>query len=388
MTSRSGTTWLVAARELRQGLRSRSFRIVTALLVAAVAAAVLIPAAVGGRDEPDAVGVVGTVDPRTELVITTAARIAGVDVRPVSLGNLQAAEQGLRDGELEAVLIPGREVLIARTPAEGTTVSGAELSGALVLADGLVGGQAAEQKPSEDLPIRGLDPPLTDLSVRLTGLAVTIAIYMIILLYGSRISTAVSEEKASRVVEVLMAAVRPWQLLLGKVIGIGLLALGQALAILVTFVVLGSLVGSSLIRGASFEVVAVGTLWIVVGYIFYCTAYAAAGALVDKPSDAYNASMPVQVPLIVSYVLSFTVLYGTDVYGFYWFMAFFPPTAPVAMPVLVAIGVAQPWQVGVAVALSLVATVGMAWAAGRIYGQAILHSGSRLKLMQAIRKAG
>jgi ABC-2 type transport system permease protein len=387
MTSRSGTTWLVAARELRQGLRSRSFRIVTALLVAAVAAAVLIPAALDGRDEPDAVGVVGTVDPQTELVITTAARMAGVDVRPVSVDSLEAAEQGLRDGELEAVLIPGREVLIARTPAEGTAVSGAELSGALVLADGLVSDQAAEQKPSEDLPIRGLDPPLTDLSVRLTGLAVTIAIYMIILLYGSRISTAVSEEKASRVVEVLMAAVRPWQLLLGKVLGIGLLALGQALAILVTFVVLGSLVGSSLIRGASFEVVAVGTLWIVVGYIFYCTAYAATGALVDKPSDAYNASMPVQVPLIVSYVLSFTVLYGTEVYGFYWFMAFFPPTAPVAMPVLVAIGVAQPWQVAVAVALSLVATVGMAWAAGRIYGRAILHSGSRLKIMQALRKA-
>ena len=125
---------------------------------------------------------------------------------------------------------------------------------------------------------------------------------------------------------------RPSQLLIGKVLGLGILALGQALAILVTFVALSALVGSGLVHSASFEVVAVGTLWIVVGYAFYCTAYAAAGSLVNKPSDAYNVSFPVQVPLIVSYILTFTVLYGSSVYGFYWFLSYFPPTAPVPCP--------------------------------------------------------
>jgi ABC-2 type transport system permease protein len=235
------------------------------------------------------------------------------------------------------------------------------------------------------LPIRGLTPPLTDLAARLTGLAMSIAIYMIILLYGSRITVSVSEEKSSRVIEVLLAAVRPWQLLIGKVLGQGILAFGQAAAV-VTFVALGWLAGSSLIHGASLAVVGVGALWIVVGYAFYSTAYAAAGSLISKPSDAYNVSLPVQLPLIISYVLTFTVLYGNSVYGVYWFLAFFPPTAPVSMTVLVAVGAAHPWQVVLSLLLCVAATVGLAWVAGAIYGRAILHTGGRLKLRQALRR--
>ena len=147
--------------------------------------------------------------------------------------------------------------------------------------------------------------------------------------------------------------------------------------------------GSSLIHSASLQVVAVGALWIVVGYAFYCTAYAAAGSLVSKPSDAYNASLPVQLPLILSYILTFGVLYGDTVPGLYWFLAYFPPTAPISMTVLVAIGVAGPWQVALSVLLCLAATVLMAWLASRVYGRGILHRGSRLRWRrQALRRDG
>ncbi len=130
-----------------------------------------------------------------------------------------------------------------------------------------------------------------------------------------------------------------------------------------------------------------GALWVVVGYAFYCTAYAAAGSLVSKPSDAYNASLPVQLPLILSYILTFTVLYGSGVGALFWFLAFFPPTAPISMTVLVAIGVARPWEVALSLLLCVAATVGMARVAGAIYGRAILHSGARLKWRQALRRS-
>ncbi len=387
MNSWLATTWLIAARELRQGARAKSFRIVTALLVVAVAAAMLIPAAMHGHQSTQKVGVVGS-GPAAVLTVRTAARITGTAVRPVPFASRGEAEAALRDGELAAVLVPGREVLVPRTPYAGSAPDASSLEGALALAGGLIdsGGTAAAPTSSPSLPIRGLAPPLTGLNVRLTGLAVSIVIYMIILIYGVRITVGVSEEKSSRVIEVLLAAVRPSQLLLGKVLGLGLLALGQALAIVVTFIVLGMAVGSSLIHSASLEVVAVGAVWIVIGYGFYCTAYAAAGSLVTKPSDASNASVPVQLPLIASYVLTFTVLYGDSVYGFYWFLAYFPPTAPVSMTVLVAVGVAQPWQVALSMLVCVASTVLMAWVAARIYGRAILHTGSRLKWRQAWRR--
>jgi len=382
-----GTTWLIAARELRLGLRARSFRITTALLVVAVAAAILIPAAVHGHPKTHKVGVVGSTA-AAQLTVRTAARIYNATVQTVAFSDLAAAEAALRDGGVEVVLVPGREVLIARAPYAGVPATASSLEGALALAGGLVGhaGAVTAPAPAPSLPIRGLTPPLTGLSVRLTGLAISIVMYMIILLYGSRIAIGVSEEKQSRVVEVLLAAVRPTQLLLGKVIGLGALALVQALAILVTFVVLGEATGSSLLHSASLDVVAVGALWIVVGYAFYCTAFAAAGSLVTKASDATNVSMPVQLPLIASYILTFTVLYGDSVPAYYWFLAYFPPTAPVSMTVLVAMGAVEAWQVALSVVLTLAATVGMAWAAGRIYGHAILHTGSRLRWRQAWRR--
>jgi ABC-2 type transport system permease protein len=383
--------WLVAARELREGSRARSFRIVTLLLVLAVAAAVVIPAAMRGHHRIEKVGIVGGAEPAATDTVQTAARIAGVEVRTVRLANLGAAETQLRAGTLAAVLVAGHEVLVKQAPAPGTTAAGSSLSGALALAGGLArlsgAVPAGALSHGLSLPIRGLKPPLTDLSVRLTGLAMTLVVYMIILLYGSRITVGVSEEKASRVVEVLLAAVRPSQLLAGKVLGLGILAFAQALAIVVTFVVLGALVGSSLIHSASLEVVAVGALWVVAGYAFYCTAYAAAGSLVSKPSDAYNASLPVQLPLILSYILTFTVLYGSGVGALFWFLAFFPPTAPISMTVLVAIGVARPWEVALSLLLCVAATVGMARIAGAIYGRAILHSGARLKWRQALRRS-
>ena len=80
------------------------------------------------------------------------------------------------------------------------------------------------------------------------------------------------------------------------------------------------------------------------------------------------------------------MLYGDSVYGFYWFLAFFPPTAPVSMTVLVAVGVAQPWQVALSMLICVASTVLMAWVAARIYGRAILHTGSRLKWRQAWRR--
>ena len=123
------------------------------------------------------------------------------------------------------------------------------------------------------------------------------------------------------------------------------------------------------------------------GYAFYCTAYAAAGSLIDRQSDAYNASLPVQLPLIVAYMLSFTVIYADSVHPFYWFLAFFPPTAPISMTVLVAVGVPAPGTNGALPRCSaLAATVGMAWVAGTIYGRAILHTGGRLKLRQVLRR--
>jgi ABC-2 type transport system permease protein len=165
---------------------------------------------------------------------------------------------------------------------------------------------------------------------------VAILTYIILLTYGVRITIGVGEEKASRVVEVLLSTLRPVQLLAGKVIGMVLLAIGQIFAIVAVYLILGHAVGATAVRGASTNVVLAGALWLLLGYAFYCTAFAAAGSLISRQSDAYNAALPLQIPLILAYVLTYTVIYSTSVNTFFHVLAFIPFTAPVDMPVLVA----------------------------------------------------
>ena len=237
------------------------------------------------------------------------------------------------------------------------------------------------------LPVRGLEPPKTSLSARLTGLFTVIIVFILISVYGSQIALGIGEEKSSRVVEVLLSAVRPVQLLIGKVIGIGVLALSQAAGMVVVFIIAGFASGSSLVHGATLGVVIAGGAFIVLGYAFYCTAFAAAGSLVSRQSDVNSTILPVQLPLILTYALSYTVVYANGASTFYHVLGFLPPTAPIAMPVLYAAGDVPVWQVAVAAVLTAVGTAWMARIAVRIYSNSILRTGPRISFRQAIKES-
>ena len=150
------------------------------------------------------------------------------------------------------------------------------------------------------------------------------------------------------------------------------------------FLGLGAAVGSSLAHGAAPGIVIVGAVFLVFGYAFYCTAFAAAGSLVSRQSDVGTVILPVQVPLIIAYALSYTVIYANGANLFYKVLGFFPPTAPVAMPVLYAAGDVPAWQAAISAVLVALGTVWMARTAAAIYGRSILRTGSRVRLRQVL----
>jgi ABC-2 type transport system permease protein len=372
-------TWLVARRELRARTQAKSARVFTAILLVAVAAAVVIPALVSGGGAKR-IGVVGDDTAALRRTVMLAGRVLDTKVQAVPLPSVESGRAGLRDGSLEAVLVDGREVLVKQRAAQG--VSSAGETGARVLAQLAATGGKLPAQPSA-LPIRALEPPPPNLTPRLTGMGVIILIYLLIFVYGQRITQGVGDEKQSRVVEVLLATLRPTQLLAGKIIGIGLVAIAQVAAALAVFLLLGLAVGSDLVHGASGGVVAIGALWFVLGFAFYATAFAAAGSLLSRSSDAANVSFPLVIPLIAAYGISFSVLFG-HVSTFYRVLAFLPPTAPVAMPTVYAVGAASTLDIVVSAAITLAATVGMTWVGGLIYQRAIMRTGERVRLRQVL----
>lgn len=382
-------TWLVASREIRLRAKTRVFVITSVILLIAVALAVALPAILSGKSKAAKIGVVGGTTATITGIITQAGQLSGGQAVAVSEPNQAAAEAALRNGDLAAVLVPDKEIIVKQVPLGGVSGSVetlARLAGLSKLIQDVPGAANAVAQ-GVTLPVRGLQAPSTSLSSRLTGLFTIVVVWVLISVYGSQIALGIGEEKSSRVVEVLLSSVRPVQLLIGKVLGIGLLALTQAVGMVLVFIIAGFASGSNLVHGATLNVVIAGGVFMILGYAFYCTAFAAAGSLVSRQSDVNSTIMPVQLPLILAYALSYTVIYANGANAFYHVLGFLPPTAPIAMPVLYAAGDVPAWQVVIAAVLTAAGTVWMARIAVRIYSNSILRTGPRISFRQAIKES-
>jgi ABC-2 type transport system permease protein len=192
------------------------------------------------------------------------------------------------------------------------------------------------------------------------------------------------EEKSSRVVEVLLAAVRPIELLAGKVLGIGLVALAQAALIVAFTIGLARAVGSDLLHG-TVPVVLVSTLvWLVLGYAFYCWVYAAAGSMAERQDQAQSLAFPLSLPIIFGYIMALSVAGSGSPSTLFEVLAYLPPTAPFAVPVLVSLGRITVWEFAASAVISVVGTIGVARLATGIYRRAILRTGRRVRLRDVV----
>jgi ABC-2 type transport system permease protein len=379
----------MARREIDERVRAKSYAVTTAIMVLGVAAAVVIPALLGNSQTTAKVGLVGAADPPLRQAVLATGRVTGdrVDVSTIPSPAVASAE--LRSGALDVAVVDGREILLKKQPVSGSTSTDSTFAGALAELAGLVAKlppSAAESALTNGIaiPVRGLEPAPRSLTSRFTGLGVALVIYIVIFFYGMRITQSVGEEKTSRVVEILLATVRPTQLLMGKVIGFAAVAFAQILAAAATFGICGLAVGSDAVHGTAGGVVLIGVVWLVLGFALYSSAFAAAGSLITRQSDAANAALPLLVPLILAYSLSNSVLFN-GANTFYEVLAYIPWTAPIAMPTLFAIGAVSAWQMVASALLCLLATLVTARGAGVVYARSVMRTGVRVKLRQVLR---
>jgi len=385
---------LVALREIRERVRGRPFRIGTALILLAVAAAIIIPVLDHGASATEQVGVVGTSTHQLRAVVDATARRVGIAVHVVTEPSASAARGGLADGRLDVVLLGERAVVVSTldpTGASTTSRLASAVAGVLGVraayrAAGLSPGQVAQLSGATPVPVLSLQPATPNRNVGTSVIGV-ILVFLMLTQYNTWILLGVMEEKSSRVVEVLLAAVRPMELLAGKVLGIGLVALGQATAIVAFALCLGAVVGSDVLHGTAPVVLASALLWLVLGYAFYCWAYAAAASLAERQDQIQSVALPLSLPMILGYVLALTVASTGTPSLFFKVLAYLPPTAPFAMPVLVGLGQVTVWGFLASVVISIACTVGLARGAAVVYRRAILRTGSKVRLRDVIRAA-
>jgi len=205
--------------------------------------------------------------------------------------------------------------------------------------------------------------------------------------FGFTVLTGVVEEKQNRVVEVVLATVRARDLLMGKVLGIGVLGLVQ-LAVFVAAVVAALATDRIALPTTTPGAILLLAVWFVLGYLLYSTALGFMGALASRMEEASNASTPITMVAMLSYFIAiFAVINEPD--GVVATIAtFIPPSAPFVVPLRAAFDAIPLWQIG----LSLVITVAAIWVlfsiGARVYAGAVLQIGGRIKLRDAWRSAG
>ncbi len=384
---------LVARREIRERLKARSFRIATVISAAVVVAAIVIPATQRGKTPTYDVGVVEPPTPTTVSAIQAVAPTVDVHLRVRVVASRAEAETQLRRGRLDVVVVASNEILTKKTVEQGDAGKKAQLVVALSNAVRLqrllarAGPDALEAVNALQAPVtlRGIEPADSNARQRFIAFMGVLLLFVFLQQYGTWVLMGVIEEKASRVVEVLLSAVKPRDLVSGKVLGIGLVALMQALVVAAAALVAAQATGTHIFEGASRFAIFWTIAWFLLGYGFYAWAYAAVGSLVSRQADAQNAAFPLSVPVLVGYLSATTLLAGGDPSLFVRVLGFLPPTSPMVMPMLIGLGEAPGWQIALSMGLSVVGILLLMKVAGDIYSRAILHSGQRLRLRQVLR---
>jgi ABC-2 type transport system permease protein len=233
------------------------------------------------------------------------------------------------------------------------------------------------------------------------GYAVAILLYMIILIYGINVMRSVLEEKQTRIIEVLVSSLKPFQLMLGKVIGVGGVGLfqfsiwglsGWALVqyrqqILTLLKVPAEQAANVRLPSLPAELLVVVMVYFLLGYLLYSAMFAVVGAIVNSDTEAQQAQQPVMMLLVFSLMVSFSAF--ADASGQLAVTAsLIPFSAPIVMPVRVATSDVALRQLLTSIAIMAASVVFIVWVSARIYRIGILMYGKRPSLREMARWAG
>ena len=341
---------LVAAREIRVKLRDRTFIWSTIIFLAITAAATVLPSLFGG--DPASVAVVrGT--------SATALADAGLEVHLV--GDDAEAERLVRAGDVDAAVVAGPRVL-AMDEAPSDVVD------------------ALSARPAVEL----LDPSAVDPALGfLVPYAFAFIFFLTSLTFGLQIAQSVTEEKQTRVVEILVAAVPVRALLAGKVIAGTILAFGQ-IALIALMAYVGVSVADAPGNLLSLLGPAIGWFlpFFVVGFMMLAALWAAVGALVSRQEDIGGASMPMQMIVMLPFL---AVMFLRDNPVAMTVLSYLPVSSPIAMPVRLFTGDAAGWEPFLSLAILMAGAVAMVAVGARIYAGSLLRTSGRTRFAAAWR---
>lgn len=372
---------LVAMREILERGRSRGYLASLVFTLFLLVAGFLLPSLALGGPSVLRLGLVGPQPPGLEGALLEAAGNADAELSLLALPDREAAAGAVRDELVDAALqvppdlsAPGS--LMVRS-APDPRIHAIVRESVIALRAGVTA------MPPLVIPLEPRDP--ADATAILFANAGIILMFIGIFSYGTWVLTGVVEEKQSRVVEVVLSTVRARDLLMGKVLGIGTLALGQLVILVVAGIAAAQLTGRLTLPPTTAGAVIQLLVWFVLGFAFYATAMGFLGSLASRVEEASNATMPVTMTATAAYLASIILVSQDPGGGLARLLTFVPPAAPMVVPLRTALGAIEPWETLLSIALMLAATWLLFVVGARVYSGAVLRAGGRTRLLDAWR---
>ncbi|HYP40542.1 MAG TPA: ABC transporter permease [Chloroflexia bacterium] len=414
---------LILKREYLQRIKSPGFIIGTILGVVGIVALGFLPTLLGLLDQqstlkvavvdprnlvyhylPENTALEPTVVPGNGLPQSTLPLSSGITFSKADTADQTVLSERVRKEEIDAyVTVEGTRAADVSFVYHGKDRPGATASARLLA---LLGGAATQAKLEESgitqeqaaslfsTPAFKIEPivegSLKDEEAYFQSAALVyillVLLYTTMLMYGVQVAMGVVEEKSSRVMEMLITAVRPIELMTGKVLGVGLVGLTQyALWVGMggLLLVASGALGRAASTGAGFDVATVPAttlifflVFFVLGYLLYAAIYAALGSLVHRTEDINGITTPVTIIMVATYLLSIWALGNPEADLVKW-LSFVPFLTPMLMFIRVALSDPAWWELALSVALLAGTSFLLAWLAAKIYRIGVLLYGKR-----------
>ncbi|MDV6014337.1 ABC transporter permease [Haloechinothrix sp. LS1_15] len=386
---------LVARRELRTKLRNRAFLLGTVAIIAAIGGFILLQMTLLAGAGTSTVALAGQATHISAELERNAEQL-GLTVETTTIDG-DEARTAVEAGDVDAVVegspsefhVLVESDLNERLELALSAITQQQVMTAALAQAGVDNPAAVMAQASEaDVDVTALSGTTPEDNQRLiVGAIMAFLLFFSITTYGAYVAQGVVEEKSSRVVEILLSTIRPWQLLLGKVAGLGLVGLSQLVIIGGAGLVLATATGVLEVTGVAVGTLAWGVLWYLLGFFLYATIYAAAASLVSRQEDLQSVLTPVTIILVGGFVAGFNVMLHDPGSTAAVVLSLVPLLAPILLPGRIAAGDIAAWEIGTAIGLTLLAVAALTWLGSTVYRNAILHMGSRIKLTAALRQA-
>ena len=377
---------LVAGREISTRIRDKGFLVGSAVLILLILGMLVFQVAINSGSNDTTLGMVGG-DAAVEQALQEQGDAFGTDVEVVEIDDEAAARAAVEAEDVDAVLLSPAgaqpELLVRSGDPQLEALVQSAVQGLSISDQLTAAGVQLTPPPEVDVVALEADADAND-EATIVALVGVIVLYGLLILFGQFVAQGVVEEKSSRVVELLLATMRPWQLLAGKIIGLGVLGLAQMLVIGVIGVA-GALAFDVVeLPGQLIGTVLTVIAWFVLGYAFYASVFAAAAALVSRQEDLGSVITPASILLVIGFLVAVQAAQD-PASTLATVTSYVPGLSPMVMPVRQAAGEAAWWEVVLAVVLMLVAIAVIVRIGGRVYAGALLRTGGKVKIREALK---